>query len=359
MTEFYLIFLFVSFLFFVAIKVFSIWSKKTKQDHIRINEVSIVIPFRNEAKNLPHLLKSIAEQESFPHDLIFVNDHSIDNSEHIVQAFIEKHNVGQLLTLAEGLKGKKAALNHGIQLAKTRFILTLDADVILNKDYIKTLSSLPAFGLSALPVLMNGKGLLGRLFSTEYSFFNAFNFLISPIWPISVSGANLLFDSKAIDYEGQLKMHQHLASGDDYFLLKNFRKNNIPIHVNNDHKLSVETDAPSSLIAYFNQRVRWLSKSKYKMDWVDSVIGFFILIYFIGGFIALIIAAFQSEWILLISIFILRFLIDSLVYLNYGQRLRVTINVVMLPFFQLIYPLLFAGVAVLSLFYKPNWKGRR
>lgn len=359
MAEFYLMFLLVSFLLFVGVKVFSIWIKIPNFETIDINKVSILIPFRNELKNLPQLLQSLAEQTSFPQDIIFVNDHSDDKSELIVQAFIDEYKIGQLLTLPKSLSGKKAALNYGIQLSKTPYVLTLDADVSLNKHYMKTLQNQPAFGLSAFPVVMNGNTFLERLFSSEYTFFNAFNYLISSIWPISISGANLLFNSNFVDYENQLKSHQHLASGDDYFLLKVFRNNNVPINISNSYELSVETCAPNSFKSYFDQRVRWLSKSKFQVDWMDVLIGVFISIYFIGGFVALILSACLAEWTLFISVFILRFLIDSLVYLNYAQGLRATQNVFILPFFQLIYPLLFITVAILSLFYKPKWKGRK
>jgi len=358
MPEIYLLFLLFSFLLFSAIKVFSLRTKKLALAPIDLSQVTVVIPFRNEAENLPLLLDSILNQSCYPSEIIFVDDHSNDVSSLVIQSFIKSHAIGHLVALKVNETGKKAALNYGIQLAKSRFILTMDADVVLNKNYFSSLAQLSGSGLAALPVVMNGVGVLGRLFSTEYSFFNAFNYLISNIWPVSISGANLLFDSKLIDYKVQLKSHQHLASGDDYFLLKNFRKNNLPIHINNEYDLRVSTDSPATLKAYFDQRVRWLSKSNFQIDRIDSLIGIFILIYFIFGFIALLIAAFHSEWMLLGSIFILRLLIDSLVYLNYGQRLIITKNIVMLPFFQLIYPLFFTGVAVLSVFYKPNWRGR-
>ena len=51
---------------------------------------SIIIPFRNEAKNLPSLLQSIRELQ-YPKELfevIFVDDASTDNSLEIVNTFI-------------------------------------------------------------------------------------------------------------------------------------------------------------------------------------------------------------------------------------------------------------------------------
>lgn len=359
MPELYLLFLLFFFLLIIGIKFFSTGITKLKSTTIDLEDVTMIVPFRNEVLNLPQLLDSILKQKYLPKDILFVNDHSDDRSETIIKSFIDAHNIGTLISLSSNHSGKKAALNYGIQKSLYRYILTLDADVKLNDDYFTSFSSLSSNGLSSLPVLMSGKGFLGKLFSTEYSFFNAFNFLLSSLWPISISGANLLFDSYTINYKKQLITHQHLASGDDYFLLKEFRNSNLPIHIKNEYKLSVETAAPTSLKAYFDQRVRWLSKSKYKVEWLDSMVGLFILIYFIGGFVALIIAVINAQWILIACIFMIRLLLDTLVYLNYAQRLRETKNVLMLPFFQLIYPVLFLVVWVLAMFYKPIWKGRK
>ncbi|WP_159038492.1 glycosyltransferase [Brumimicrobium mesophilum] len=358
MPEIYLVFLLFSFLLFTGLRIFPMWKKDSKPGKITLNQISVVIPFRNEEKNLPELLSSILLQDQFPNEILFVNDHSDDESITIIQTFIDKQKLGNLFSLPVEKTGKKSALAYGVQKAESRYILTLDADVVLNIEYFNSYHLLNSTGLSSLPVKMKGKGFLGKLFSTEYSFFNAFNFLISSIWPISVSGANLLFDSKLMNYDQQLESHQHLASGDDYFLLKNFRNNNLPIHIRNDHSLSVETAAPNSLKAYFDQRVRWLSKSKYQVDWVDSLIGLFVLLYFVGGIIALFSALINGLWLILICVFVLRFLIDVLVYLNYSQKLKYSKNVLILPLFQIVYPILFILVALLAVFYKPKWKGR-
>jgi len=358
MAELYLDFLLVSFILFTGIKLYSIGIKKPVTRKMDLKDLSIIVPFRNEEDNLPMLLDSLSKQPVLPSKIIFVNDHSEDNSETIIQEFINSYKVGELIHLEKKVNGKKEALNYGVQHSNSQFILTLDADVILNDGYMNSLQKLPAHSLMSLPVIMQGKTFLQNLFSTEYLFFNAFNFLISSVWPISISGANLIFNSKSINYESQLKEHKHFASGDDFFLLKTFRKKKLFFFTGNDFNLSVNTSAPQSLKSYFDQRVRWIGKSKFKLDAIDALIGAFLFLYFTGGFIAILISLILSQWVLLSIVFVLRFMIDALVYLNYAQRLHLTKNVLMLPFFQLIYPLLFISVITLSIFYKPKWKGR-
>ena len=55
---------------------------------------SIIIPFRNEADNLPKLLDSIEKlnYSSNLFEIIFIDDDSTDNSYHIVQYFKEKYS---------------------------------------------------------------------------------------------------------------------------------------------------------------------------------------------------------------------------------------------------------------------------
>lgn len=358
MHELYLLFLLLSLLLFSGLKLLSAFRKKQHCPDLNLTDLSAVIPFRNEALTLTKFLASLKIQSILPAKIIFVNDHSEDDSVQIIEQFINKYGLGTLIHLPQGEAGKKAALNLGITNVETPFVLTLDADIIFNEDYFDSLSSLPAVGLHSLPVTMQGKGFLQKLFSTEYSFFNAFNFLLSSIRPISVSGANLLFDRNAINYQKQLKKHKHLASGDDYFLLKEFRRKHLPVYISNETKLCVTSSAPDSIASYLDQRVRWLSKSNHQLTGVDVLIGVFITVYFLGGLIVLAYSVLTCSWIALLSTFIIRFMIDAVVYFNYAQGLGKTKGVLMLPFFQLIYPLLFLTVATLSLFYKPRWKGR-
>ena len=65
-------------------------------DTVPKNRFSIVIPFRNEAHNLPGLLKSISII-NYPSDLfeiLLVNDESVDNFNQIIKEF-RKQNPSQ------------------------------------------------------------------------------------------------------------------------------------------------------------------------------------------------------------------------------------------------------------------------
>lgn len=360
MLECYILFLLFSMFFFMGLRVvfYSKEYRNKPKKRIELLEITVLIPFRNEEENLNLLLKSFSEQETFPFQILFIDDHSEDDSYAIVERFKNQFKNVELLSLTEYF-GKKAALLKGVEHAKTEYVLTVDADVQFNKEYYQKLSNLPENDLISLPVLMEGKSTLGKFLSVEHLFFNAFNYLLSPLYPISASGANLLYRKNALNYSSQLREHKHLSSGDDYFLLKALRKQKGSIQVSNDCDLSVKTPAPETFSAYFQQRLRWLSKTKFKMTFGEFLIGASTMFYFLGGFIALLLSAFLFDFKLFFLIFFLRLIVDSFIFMTYAQKLKRTKDLLFLPLFQVIYPPLMILVYLLSFYSKPKWKGRQ
>lgn len=77
--------------------------------------VSVVIPARNEAENLPHLLGSLARQDLVPEQVIVVDDGSTDDTAAVARA----HGalVVESATLPEGWTGKSWACMQGTDVA--------------------------------------------------------------------------------------------------------------------------------------------------------------------------------------------------------------------------------------------------
>ncbi|MCW1886008.1 glycosyltransferase [Luteolibacter flavescens] len=89
-------------------------------------EVSIVIPARNEARNLPLLLESIAIQSQQPIEVIVVDDDSSDGTPEIASA-AGARVIGPG-PLPEGWRGKTWACARGADEARGRLLMFLDAD---------------------------------------------------------------------------------------------------------------------------------------------------------------------------------------------------------------------------------------
>ena len=92
--------------------------------------VSIIIATKNEGRNIGNCLKSVREQ-SYPSsalEVIVVDNNSTDDTFKIAKSFTEKVY----------LKGpeRSAQRNYGAQEAKGKYILYLDADMILSKEVV-------------------------------------------------------------------------------------------------------------------------------------------------------------------------------------------------------------------------------
>ncbi|MCS7202390.1 MAG: glycosyltransferase family 2 protein [Dictyoglomus sp.] len=103
-------------------------------------KISVIIPARDEEKNLPKLLSSLKNQTYKPYEIILVNDNSRDRTEEIGR----EHEV-KVVSLKEeppeGWIGKNWALWNGYIESKGELLLFLDADVEPREDFIEVLLS--------------------------------------------------------------------------------------------------------------------------------------------------------------------------------------------------------------------------
>jgi len=107
----------------------------------------IVIPAHNEADFISLTLDSVVSQTKLPKKVVVVNDNSTDNTAEIVHNYIDKYPFISLVNKisgAEHLPGSKViqAFYKGYQTLNNDydFIVKLDADIILPKNYFETLT---------------------------------------------------------------------------------------------------------------------------------------------------------------------------------------------------------------------------
>lgn len=91
-----------------------------------IREVSVVIPARDEAGNLPLLLESLGLQDRQPYEVIVVDDDSTDNTAAIASAAGAR--VISPGPLPDSWRGKPWACARGAEEATGKLLLFLDAD---------------------------------------------------------------------------------------------------------------------------------------------------------------------------------------------------------------------------------------
>ncbi|MCH5181994.1 MAG: glycosyltransferase family 2 protein [Prevotellaceae bacterium] len=98
--------------------------------------VTILVPGKNEGKNIFTLIESIHEQTYQNYELIVVDDGSDDATPYICRD-LEKNGYIDLYLRLEERGGKAAAANLGARFARGKYIVHLDADSSLDRDAIE------------------------------------------------------------------------------------------------------------------------------------------------------------------------------------------------------------------------------
>lgn len=276
----------------------------------RFHSFSIIIPARNEETNIGACLESILKNH-YPvsqFEIIVIDDFSTDKTADIVQDFSAKYPQVQLLQLRDLLDDpinsyKKKAIECAIAKAKYEWIITTDADCIVQSNWLALFNNYifqkqPV--LIAAPVMFFHTG--GFL-----SLFQVLDFIsLQGITAASVSagfhnmcnGANLAYQRKAFLQVGGFKGLDDIASGDDMLLMGKIQKE-FPGKIGYLYHPGaiVETAPMHSWPDFFNQRIRWASKATKYDDkkifivllWVYLanvyLIVIFILAFFIKGLI--------------------------------------------------------------------------
>jgi glycosyltransferase involved in cell wall biosynthesis len=120
---------------------FALFARITLSDRLSGTEdelrVSVIIPARNEEKNLPFLLDSLMEQRVKPYEIIVVDDFSSDRTYEIASSYGIK--VIKNEELPENWTGKTWAVWNGFKAATGDIMVFLDADVRLSPDALGVL----------------------------------------------------------------------------------------------------------------------------------------------------------------------------------------------------------------------------
>lgn len=99
------------------------------------NLISIVVPCFNQGEYLNDSLQSVFDQTHAIWECIIVDDGSTDKTREIAASWIEKDNRFKYFYKENG--GLCAARNSGIEISNGSYILPLDADDKISKNYIK------------------------------------------------------------------------------------------------------------------------------------------------------------------------------------------------------------------------------
>ncbi len=346
---------------------------------------SVIIPFRNEVENLPSLLEHLKELR-YPKSLYtvhLINDASTDGSRDFVTDFLSKHKLSNYhCSDNERVSDspKKDAILTAIKNSTNEWIVTTDADCTFSKDWLRTLDHFiqdkhPKMVVAPVSIALTKKP----------SFINAFEQLdfLSLMGitrgafgikkPFLCNGANLAYERQAFFEVDGFASNDHIASGDDHFLMEKFvvrfREN---VTYLNATSSIVTTQPQKNLKGFISQRIRWAAKGTGYSYWFSTFVGLLaflanlatalFLVFLTVGSIYTIFAKASpivDSWIgytLLMAS--LKFLVDFIIIFcsaSYYNRRR---YLGWYPLVMLCYPILTSFIALRALTTSFTWKGR-
>ena len=239
-----------------------VWHKngieKTTAD-LRI-DISVIICARNEERTIGVLLDELMRQICRAKEIIVVDDGSVDRTADIVASF-----PAVKLIRTSGI-GKKRALKLGVEAATCDLIVCTDADCSVSDTWLQSIASCFATynpSLIIAPVRMTAN-------HTCWQQLQAVEFLsLAAVTagsalsghPTMCNGANLAFRREVwLRSFDDLKMEE--PSGDDMFFMMYCKKQGESIRYLKSPEAMVSIAPNETFTQFFNQRRRWVSKSK-------------------------------------------------------------------------------------------------
>lgn len=179
------------------------------------------------------------------------------------------------LIVPDRKKGKKQALYDGISVSYTRYIWLNDADVSLPAILPPRI---PEADLIILPLAMRAPHgtLIEQLQQIEYAAIQELTIRCAHRGrPILCAGANMIVNREAWMASWPF-LHHDIPSGDDMFLLEDFKKQGRRIIALDDYEATCT--AQPTLRALLRQRTRWAGKAPYYRDRDIRLVGSFVLL---------------------------------------------------------------------------------
>lgn len=128
---FHLITNFISIFKILSVTKICYLQKKTISKDYSQKKASIIIPCKNEEKNIEKIIQDTKTLE-FPFELIFIDDKSEDKTEAIINSEINKNTDKEIkLVSGKGL-GKYKAVRQGIKAATGYYSMIFDADITVD-----------------------------------------------------------------------------------------------------------------------------------------------------------------------------------------------------------------------------------
>lgn len=363
--------IFIDYLIFIGLLIYG--SSKIKRFESTANTAqtsfSIVVPFRNEAKNLPDLLATFTTI-SYPttlFEIIFVDDASEDDSVRIINSWRMEHTAFHV-TILDNVRTtnapKKDAITRAVSISKNDWIVTTDADCMVPTQWLLTLDAYihqkNCKMIVGAVAFRKDSGLLSHfqqmdLLSLQGATIGSFGLAEA----FMCNGANLAYERLLFSELNGFNGNSNISSGDDVFLLQKAIAicPDAVAYLKSENAI-VQTKPLKSWSKLFSQHVRWASKSvAYQSDFSKGL----ALIVFLANFcllLSVVLSVFEKmDWVFLPVFTLVKFGIDWILILQTNRFLKMRVFSILIS--SIIYPFFCVLVALFSLNGSYSWKGRK
>ena len=326
--------------------------------------ITVVLPARNEAANIQHILKDLQDQtlsyDKF--EVLIVDDSSEDDTTKKIEAFRSSSKLRITLVKLDDSKkkGKKAAITEAIIQSRGNIIVTTDADCRLPNAWLKTYFDAYKEDTKMIlgPVRFVGNSFFDKLQQLEFSGLIGIGAASLKLGiPNMCNGANLSYKKSLFEEISGYQGNDQIPSGDDEFLLqKAYDLYPDNIHFLKSKNLIVSTEPKKSAGEFLNQRIRWAGKWKYHRQprmffWAASVFlsQTCILILFLASLINV---------LMVVPILLLRAIAEFFYLKSTTRELNMQFSWGQFLMVQALYPFYIIILSIISLFSSYSWKGR-
>ncbi|MCB9358728.1 glycosyltransferase family 2 protein [Candidatus Woesearchaeota archaeon] len=251
---FFGLFVYLSFILLLTLLSVFVKDKHEKFD----GSVSILIPCYNESEVIVDTLRSIKQQGyKGKLEVIVIDDGSTDDTQKSVEEFSMREKFAVKIIHGKH-QGKSKALNDGVKAAKNDFILTIDADTMLEKGSLQKLIAPfkdAKVGATNGSMVVAKADTLIRIFQRiEYHYNNLIRKSFSKIYKNSIwfYGAFACYRKNALKKIGSFHTDTMTEDMDSSMLIckEGYRAVNV-------YSAIASTNVPTSISRLIKQRMRW------------------------------------------------------------------------------------------------------
>jgi glycosyltransferase involved in cell wall biosynthesis len=363
---------FYSFIVIVAIQLFYYlvvfgkfaFAKAQKITPKKIS-ISVIVCAKNEAENVAKYIPLLAEQDYPDFEIILIDDASSDDTLNIFEDFEKQYPNIRLVKVKnnEAFWGnKKYALTLGIKAAKKDYLLFTDADCYpTSKNWITAMSS--QFTMQKTIVL--GYGAYEKIAGSFLNKIIRFETLLTAVqyfsWakmghPYMGIGRNLAYKKEVFFNVNGFISHIQIRSGDDDLFINQAAnaKNTAISYIPESFTYS---NPKTSFKEWFIQKRRHVATVNHYKNFDKLQLALFYCSQLLFFVLAIVLFAFQYQWIAVAGIFVFRYLFAWIVIGFSAGKLKENDLKFWFPFVEIVLIFTQINIFITNIFSKPvHWK---